>query len=442
MRLGANFLCALAVFASCPSSNAFLPLINKSENFKAMRYQHIDSGNRIFQLRKSEVILKMAKKKASTKKKKSGPSSVGLKGFGSASSKSSPSSSTSSELYEIDRSKASRDFYDYVEKNGGGANLKRVALGHFPLGDTGMKIRGVVALKPIAKGELILSIPYEMALNLGQEGGDPTIPALSLLEILCENKKELAPYLSMLPKFMGDDCLGSTDFFSDKALSSLQFPIIEEETLKRRHAAKTRFRNDEGKIQELNWISDFNDAKESSTSTTITEEHLRYAVWLITSRVLTVQGAAGSNQAFRLMIPFIDMCNHDRSSSHILSGRATPGGTLKIIAGCNVEAGEQINICYGGGVAGNDRFIQDYGFLDWNIAGYDIVARQLLGRQRVIEGGGNTAEEREKVMNCLKETLQEQDEELLTKGGMDRDETFAVEFRLGVKKSLAKFQES
>jgi len=388
----------------------------------------------------SEAVLNMAKK--TTKKKKKGPSTIGIKGFGSASSSSTTTTSSSSGApisCEIDRSKNSLAFYDYVDKNGGGANLKRVALGRFPLGNSEAKIRGVVALKPIAKGELIISIPYEMAINLGQEGGDPTIPALSLLEILCENKKELSPYLSMLPKFKGDDCLGSTDFFSDKALSSLQFPIIKEETLKRRKASESRFENDEGKIKNLNWAAVYNDKKEPSPCTDINVDHLIYTVWLITSRVLTVQGEEFSNTSYRLMIPLIDMCNHDRSSPHILSGRAVPGGTLKIIAGCNIEAGEQINICYGGGVAGNDRFIQDYGFLDWDNAGYDIVARQLLGRQRVVEGGGNTSLERQKVLDCLKESSVEEDEKLLKEGKVEKDDMTAIEFRVGVKKSLAKF---
>jgi hypothetical protein len=53
---------------------------------------------------------------------------------------------------------------------------------------------------------------------------------------------------------------------------------------------------------------------------------------------------------------------------HLLTGRAVPGGTLKFIAGKAVDIGEQVNIVYGGGVSGNDHFVQDYRFgflLSW-----------------------------------------------------------------------------
>ena len=109
----------------------------------------------------------------------------------------------------------------------------------------------------------------------------------------------------------------------------------------------------------------------------VTEEHLRWAVWLVTSRILTVQGEQNTGESYRLMIPLIDMCNHDRASVHVLTGRAVPGGRLKILAGETVEAGSQVNIPYGGGVAGNDRFIQDYGILDATDGGFafDVVAK-------------------------------------------------------------------
>ena len=48
------------------------------------------------------------------------------------------------------------DFYSYIENNGAGSSLKRVALGFFPFTpeDKENKLRGVVALKKIAKGDV------------------------------------------------------------------------------------------------------------------------------------------------------------------------------------------------------------------------------------------------------------------------------------------------
>ena len=183
----------------------------------------------------------------------------------------------------------------------------------------------------------------------------------------------------------------------------------------------------------------------------ITEEHLRWAVWLVTSRVLTVEGEAGTGEKFRLMIPLIDMCNHDRSSPHILTGRAVPGGTLKVLAGKTVEAGEQVNIVYGGGVSGNDRFIQDYGFLDTfdNGEAYDMVAKILMGKQRIVEGAGARggrptfmpADEREVALTALDKTTLEDDLALTVSDNYDQmpdDAKIALEYRIGVKMALKK----
>lgn len=386
-------------------------------------------------------------KKAAKKKKKSGSSggTTGIKGFGS-----SPSSASSPAVGNgaaIDRSKDALAFYSYLEKNGGGDNLKRVALGSFPIGPD-LTIRGVVALKPIKKGATILSIPYELALNLGREGGDPTLPAVNLLQDYCRfksgmkssaSKNDRAAYFTMLPRFLGSDCLGSTDFFNDDALEALQSPLVVEETLGRRAKTLARYERD---VEPMTHISS-DLFRWDAQGTLVTEEHLRWAVWLITSRVLTVQGEAGTGEAYRLMIPLIDMCNHDRASPHILTGRAVPGGELKVVAGANVDAGEQINICYGGGVAGNDRFIQDYGFLDSfdDGTGYGIVAKQLVGKIKVMEGGKGfiPLADRDRALEALRATSIEDDKALLKSGGMSGSIRSALEFRVGVKKALAKY---
>jgi hypothetical protein len=136
------------------------------------------------------------------------------------------------------------EFYTFLENNGAGANLKRVALGFFPFtpDDKDNSLRGVVALKKIPKGDIIIEIPYEAALNLGIENNDPTLPGSILLQEYCQwisgadlskmKKRDLGPYLQVLPPF-GSDELGSTDFFSDEALDMLQSPQIKEETLAR-----------------------------------------------------------------------------------------------------------------------------------------------------------------------------------------------------------------
>jgi hypothetical protein len=111
------------------------------------------------------------------------------------------------------------------------------------------------------------------------------------------------------------------------------------------------------------------------------------------------------------------------------------------VAGSPVSAGEQINICYGGGVAGNDRFIQDYGFLDDDGLAYDLVAQQLLGKRRLVEGSSAgrlmTTTDRSEAIASLATTTIEEDEALLS-NETDPAVRCAIQFRLGVKRALAK----
>jgi hypothetical protein len=355
----------------------------------------------------------------------------------------------------IDRSKSALNFYSFINSQGAGASLKRVALGFFPFneGDKECSLRGVVALKTIKKGDVIIEIPFEAAWNLGMESSDPTLPGTMVLQEYCRwisgakvtGKRDLGPYLEMLPEFRSKDVLGSTDFFSDDALEMLQLPQIKEETLSRKEKTQARFDRDVAPMIEI-----AKDMYKWKGGEGVTEEHLRWAVWLVTSRVLTVQGEAGTNDNFRLMIPLIDMCNHDRTSPHVLTGRAVPGGKLKVVAGKTVQAGEQINIVYGGGVSGNDRFIQDYGFLDnfCNGQADDITAKILMGRARIVEGSGARngrptlmpVDERERALASLDASSLEEDMSVLASSGdiLDSDKKTALEFRIGVKKALKK----
>lgn len=407
----------------------------------------------------STTELYMASKSKTKKKKKtsSSASSGGLKGFGSSSS---TATTKGMEGGTIDRSPSALKFYDYLQRNGGESNLKRVGLGYFPIRigpneDDTIQLRGVIALRDIPKGESIIEIPYNMAMDLGRESADPTLPATTLLQKYCTwrsnsdgppGDREYGDYFDMLPT---DDHLGSTDFFSDTALEMLQSPSIVEETMSRRELVKARYERDVEPMAQMSsnlyrWESDTDDNDTDDDSNKIaTQSHLQWASWIITSRVLTVQGPPESNTANRLLIPLIDMCNHDRDSPHVLTGRAMAGGVLKVVAGIDVKKGDQINIGYGGGVEGNDRFIQDYGFLDTggSLEGrknkgipeaYKIVAKKLLGKGRV----RMSAAEQEQCVDALQETSLDDDEKLLLSGTvLKNDERMALEYRVGVKKA-------
>ena len=158
----------------------------------------------------------------------------------------------------------------------------------------------------------------------------------------------------MLPPQGSPDVLGSSDFWSDEDLTALHLPHVASEAGARKDSIA-----------------------EYASSEGIEPGDLSHAAWLVTSRCLTVEGEQDSGERKKLLIPFLDMCNHDRRSPHVLTGRAAPGGVLKVLAGKDVKKGEQVCIRYGGGGEGNDRFIQDYGFIDDCEEAFDIVAKDL-----------------------------------------------------------------
>lgn len=410
----------------------------------------------------------------------------GLKGFGpSSASSSSPAAAGGGGVGgTVDRSPPALRFYDYLVRNGAGSNLSRVGLGRFPIrvgpGDADViMLRGVVALRDVPRGECIIEVPYEMSLNLGRENADPTLPATTFLQKYCAWKcdsKSIPPgdrdrgdYFAMVPPYPSDDCFGSTDFYSDVALDMLQCPYVKDETLARRSLVDARYERDVMPMAQMSsnlyrWESGGGNVDEGG-GTIANIEHLRWASWVVTSRVLTVQGGSMSDDssstmssANRLLIPLIDMCNHDRDSPHVLTGRAVPGASLRVVAGKDVKAGDAVNIAYGGGVEGNDRFIQDYGFLDSGgstergidggddaivAEGYRIVARRILGK-----GGGRSATSRrmsasdsERALEALSATTLEEDEILFkSETVIANDERMALEYRMGVKRALKLLQ--
>ena len=300
-----------------------------------------------------------SRKKAPKKGKAGSSNGAAKRGFGGSSS--TRASKASWKGVPIDGAQV-ENFYDWLDENG--VDRRRVTLADFN------GLRGVMALENIPSGQPIVTVPYEATLDLGRlRSTDPTMPAMTFLQDHFLNPSSNAlPYLSMIPSVDSGDCT-TTDFFTECELAMLQCPTVVLETIARRNAVREAHKAAVARSA-VPGLSD-------SMPAEFTEAALRWAVWVVVSRVLTVQGstnAGGYGESagqpppmHKLLIPFIDMFNHhpgQKGAAQVLSGRATPGGTMKVIAGEDISAGEQIFIQYGGGMIGSDRFLQDYGFLD------------------------------------------------------------------------------
>ncbi len=214
---------------------------------------------------------------------------------------------------------------------GRGARLGKVAIADFD------GLRGVIAVEQLEKGDEIISIPAEAAVDLGTQvdapvfltalsapgmfprlrsrvrrdhlmhtQGDDVIPAA--LTLLNERDDDAADgsrssYWETLPPITSDD-LCTPDFFSEKELQMLQWPPLTVDVRNRNAAIRAAL-----------------GAKAPTRDTPPDElpvaagrmRELRWAVWLVHSRVLTVRGPEGLGH--KLLIPFIDMFNHRRVSS-------------------------------------------------------------------------------------------------------------------------------
>jgi len=229
--------------------------------------------------------------------------------------------------------------------------------------------RGIVALKNIKKGDPIIAIPYTSAIDLGTETVDPLPPALKLKEMI-ESGEIDKSYVDVLPSIDSEDYKNVYSCWSEEERLSLGFEFLETEA----NLLKARLPADD----------------------------VLYYIFLITSRVLTVQNGEGEGK--KLLIPYLDMCNHDEDSVHVLTGVAAEGKSLKVIAGKDVKAGEEITIKYGSGSEGVDDFLRDYGFDPCSKSCYKIFAQKVQKeiKMGLKNKGGLREEERRQIRESLK----------------------------------------
>lgn len=262
-------------------------------------------------------------------------------------------------------------------------------------------LRGLVALKPFKKNDIIISIPYESAIDLTEAAGveilDPFQAGLALLRLLSDEnvQKRYRPYFDSLPKKGDSDVESSTLFWDRSELDLLQFPLAKAETLRR----QTRI-------------------KEMADSAGVDEGDLRWAVWIVFSRVLSLEDAEGKVR--QVLIPYFDFANHKSGSKHIPSGRAALGSQLKLIAGEDIPVGDDIVFSYGAGMTSSDHLLQDYGFLE--PSGTAQSDKILLAKLP------NSYKE------GLKDTSIQEDEAALQGEDLSPKARLAIEFRLHLKK--------
>lgn len=235
--------------------------------------------------------------------------------------------------------------------------------------------RGLFATTNIKKDQIICMIPSNVALALSDPskfGEDaPTFAhgGLNFLNMYWNNaeaRQQWAPYLDTLPDKDSPYFTPTPDFFNDEEIGLLEFPRLVQSVQKRKQDMETL-------------------ASENG----LTFDELQFATWLVSSRAFNINLAdegdkkkdddvqydergqvivkAGTGlKSIRVMVPFLDMVNHESTSPNCRFTMIDPekdDAWFALEANRNIPAGREIKISYRSGIYSSVELLLNYGFV-------------------------------------------------------------------------------
>ena len=297
-----------------------------------------------------------------------------------------------------------RTFERWLTSNG--AELEAVMLSEF-----GDGLRGVVATRDIQTGEVLISIPRELILDVADAEMSPVsgiwkmgcspqetppLPGYAKLALALIYESRLGdtstrrPYIQMLPSANElEDDGGPSTTWSDEELEATGCGKLIYDS------KKLRSRRDGGGhplLQPAALASAWNELDLRGAAPTSSE--LAWAVTVVTSRSLTIQypGEAGRDTVtVSGLVPMVDMLNHDgKLPPDTAKGLSKDGSRFVVIATSPIKKGEQVCLSYG--ALPNIFLLEQFGFLLPSLSSPPDVAfvgiSHLLeeGEQEVVEG--------------------------------------------------------
>lgn len=315
-----------------------------------------------------------------------------------------------------------RQFVSWITAKGGDLSAVTMA------SPNGM--RGLTATRDIAAGESIIELPLGAVIELSDDDHqkDLSFSALTLLKLYKDPSStpggDASPYFDLFPPPGSEPMATMPDFFSDAELDLMQHPPASAKTQRRKSLCQERAKENNVDVADVTW-----------------------AWCAVAQRSFTVLSPLDG--VLRLLLPGIDMLNHDSDSLHAFKVRwnlhGVFEGTFKVVAGSPVKKGEEICICYGGspgrpdGCDGdckgdvawtNDQYLQRYGFVDSSIGSTMVDGRWL------------TSDAAAPVREALAQTSVEEDEALLKDESLSVAARAAIEFRVHMKRALVAGQEA
>jgi len=357
---------------------------------------------------------------ASSKSKSKKPSdrSTGGGGFGSV-------SKTTSLIHTLDTGKESQSLLQFLAlQNAKG--LENVEIGFHQ--NTG--VRGLFGTSKLKKNQIICKIPSDCALALADptksEDEAPTSAhrGANFLDMYVKNeeaKKIWSPYLDTLPVHGSTKFDPTPDFFIDDDIELFEFPRVIQRAKERRKQ-----------------IADL------SAERGFTIEELQFATWLTTSRSfkLSIPAPPDENDipecdergqiidksdekgAFYVMVPFIDIANHDSDQSNCKLTLIDPEkdeAWFALQATRPIAAGKELVIAYGNGIESSVELLLNYGF---------VPSSNRIDKLMLSKGGDDTIES----VNDWTTSLEE-DKTMLEMAKEDPVLKMILQFRIRLKES-------
>lgn len=312
-------------------------------------------------------------------------------------------------------------------------------------------LRGLFATKNFKKGQYMCQIPSDCALALSdpeKNGEDaPTLAHnganfLSMYWNHEQNKQLWSPYLDTLPTPNNAKQFSPTpDYFSEDELQLLEFPRLIRQAKERKATIETV-------------------AKENG----IEFDQLQFATWLVASRTFSISisvGGSSSNkdessdnnndiqydergqvivkagepkQSIRVLVPFIDMANHNSDQPNAKLTLIDPEkdeAWFALEATRPIKAGKEITIAYGGGIESSAEILLNYGFVPTSNK-IDEFMLQKGGEECItnLDGWTTTLEEDQTMLQMM--TSDEDNNETLKK---------ILQFRIRLKESYTTTKE-
>ena len=320
--------------------------------------------------------------------------------------------------------------------------------------------RGLFATKTFTKpGKIICRIPSDCALALSdpaQQGKDvPTLAhnGANLLKLYLKDetkRQQWAPYLDTLPQTVAT---ATPDFMQPDEIELLEFPPLVK-------AAKER----KEEIQQV------------ATEMGYSVEDVQYATWIVSSRSFPLAVATedevavekddenndvvlptievddrgqilakASRSYIRLLVPFLDLANHDSNAPNAKITIIDPHKddawfALEVVR--PIQKGQEIRVAYGSGVDSSAELLLNYGFVPEKKNRMDALMLRHT-RQKAVAAARKEDSDAQYFPLTAWETTLEEDEQLLAMAKEQGETNLEkiLNFRIRLKQSYADIDE-